>query len=244
MKNLSQDSLRAWLAGQLGKQGHGAKRKLAQHLGLGPAQVTRMSTTALGKETRDISVNELAAIVTFFGEAPPGYQVAPATDSATESARGFTIGLVAGRVEAGSFRIVDDFDQSAPERVTVPEDSEFPNARVLVFEVAGDSMNALEPIPILPGAQVVGLAYEDIAHRYPVRDGMVAVVQRTRDGGHLREWSIKQVEFHEDKIEFHPRSKNKAHKPIVVERDPFVDGGTEVEIIALVRRVINDIVIR
>ncbi|MEW9304511.1 S24 family peptidase [Labrys neptuniae] len=244
MNALRQDQLRAWLATMLGKAGHGAKTKLANHLGLTQAQITRMSRTDPGKETRDINVNELPAIVAFFGEAPPGYEMPASTDQATPSARGYSVALVTGRVEAGSFRLVDDYDQSEPQRVMVPEDPEFPNARVLVFEVAGDSMNALAPLPILPGAQVVALAFEDISHRYPIRDGMVVVVERTRDGGHLREWSIKQVEFHEDRIEFCPRSTNKTHKPIVVERDAFADGGTGIEIIALVRRVINDIVIR
>ncbi|WP_448952166.1 hypothetical protein [Labrys neptuniae] len=244
MTELSQNRLRAWLAGMLGRAGHGAKKKLAAYLKLSATQVTRMSTTELGKETRDISVNELASIVAFFGEGPPGYREAPSTDLAAPSVKGFTVGFVAGTVEAGSFRLVEDFDQSEPRRVAVPEDDEFPNARVLIFEVAGDLMNALAPVPILPGAQVIGLSYEDIAHRYPIRDGMVAVVERTRDGGHLREWSIKQIEFQDGEILLHPRSTNKSHKPIVVERDAFVDGATEVVIIALVRRVINDIIIR
>lgn len=73
-----------------------------------------------------------------------------------------------------------------------------------------------------------------------VRDGMVVVVERTRDGGHTREWSIKQVELYEDRIEFCPRSTNPKHKPIVVKRDALADEGVSVEIIGLVRRVINE----
>jgi hypothetical protein len=64
---------------------------------------------------------------------------------------------------------------------------------------------------------------------------MVVVVQRTRDGGHLREWSIKQIEFYEDRIEFHPRSTNSKHKPIVVPHDYQADEGTAIEIIGLLR---------
>ena len=64
---------------------------------------------------------------------------------------------------------------------------------------------------------------------------MVVVVQRLKDGGQTREWSIKQVEFFADRIEFHPRSTNARHKPIVVNHDMFADDGVEVAVIALIR---------
>ena len=102
-------------------------------------------------------------------------------------------------------------------------------------------MNNLRPRPILEGDRVVGVSYEDVAHEAVLRDGMVVIVERTRDGGHTREWSVKQVEIYQGRTEFHPRSTNARHKPIVVERDMFADDGTQVEIIALVRRVVNDL---
>jgi len=147
-----------------------------------------------------------------------------------------------GHVAAGVFREVDDFDQSEPETFWEPIDPQFPKARRMAFDVDpdGDSMNALKPRPILPGDTLVCVAFEDIADRLKVRDGLVVVVQRTRDGGHTREWSVKQVELYEDRIEFHPRSTNAKHKPIVVKRDAAADDGVEVEIIGLVRAVRND----
>ncbi|MBZ7923131.1 helix-turn-helix domain-containing protein [Ensifer adhaerens] len=148
---------------------------------------------------------------------------------------------VVGRVEAGAFREVDPFDQSERELISVPPDERFPHARQLVFDVTGDSMNNLRPRPIFDGDRVIAVAYEDVASEAVLRDGMVVVVERTRDGGHTREWSVKQVEIYEGRTEFHPRSNNPKHRPIVVERDAEADDGTRVEVIGLVRRVQNDL---
>ncbi len=156
-------------------------------------------------------------------------------------ARGMVAVPELGLVEAGAYRVVDDFNQAELPTFAMPPDEMFPSARLVAFLVAGDSMNALKPRPILPGDRVVCVSYEDVAHRVVIRDGMTVVVQRTRDGGHTREWSVKQVELYEDRTEFHPRSSNPRHKPIVVTRDVEADDGTQVEIIALVRRIVNDV---
>lgn len=148
---------------------------------------------------------------------------------------------VVGRVEAGTFREVDEFDQSERELISVPPDERFPHARLLVFDVSGDSMNDLKPRPILDGDRVICVAYEDVANEAVLRDGMVVVVERTRDGGHTREWSVKQVELYQGRTEFHPRSTNPKHKPIAVEHDASADDGTRVEVIGLVRRIQNDL---
>lgn len=147
---------------------------------------------------------------------------------------------VVGRVEAGTFREVDEFDQSEPVLISVPPDERFPHARQIVFDVSGDSMNNLRPRPIMDGDRVIAVAYEDVANEAVLRDAMVVIVERTRDGGHTREWSVKQVELYEGRTEFHPRSTNPKHKPIVVERDAEADDGTRVEVIGLVRRVQNE----
>lgn len=148
---------------------------------------------------------------------------------------------IAGTVEAGTFREVDEFDQSDARYVTLPADDRFPKARQMAFDVSGDSMNDLKPRPILPGDRIISVAYEDIDHETALRDGMVVVVERTKDGGHTREWSVKQIELYGDRVEFHPRSTNGRHKPILVNRNHEADDGTSVQIIALVRRIVNDL---
>jgi DNA-binding XRE family transcriptional regulator len=174
-----------------------------------------------------------------FGDGP-GEDTRAALSEVTLSRVGMTVGRVAGVVEAGTFREVDEFDQSEPIEIMLPRDEKFPNARQLVFDCAGDSMNDLRPRPIFPGDRLVCLAYEDIGH-VELRSGMVVIVQRSRDGGHFREWSVKQIEVFPDRAEFHPRSTNPKHKPIIVERDDEADEGVTVEVIALVRRVMNDL---
>lgn len=152
-----------------------------------------------------------------------------------------TVAAVIGRVEAGYFREVDEFDQSERELINVPPDPRFPHARQLVFDVSGESMNDLKPRAILDGDRIVGVAYEDVEHEAILRDGMIVVVERTRDGGHFREWSVKQLAILQDRTEFHPRSTNPRYKPIVVDRDLKADDGSQVQIICLVRRVMNDL---
>ncbi|WJR66987.1 helix-turn-helix domain-containing protein [Neorhizobium sp. CSC1952] len=200
---------------------------LAAHLGIAHPQITQLL-----KGKRKLKVNEIPKIAAYLGVDPPGGEIKPSSSKWVPARK-------AGIVAAGLFREVDEFDQSEPEEITVPRDENFPNARQLIFDVEGDSMNELKPRPILPGDTVVATAYEDIAGRVVLRDGMVVVVQRTRDGGHMREWSVKQIEIYEDRTEFHPRSSNPKHKPIIVHRQFDTDDGVSVEVIGLVRMVLN-----
>lgn len=148
---------------------------------------------------------------------------------------------VSGRAKAGEFIAIEDLgDFDEPETIYDIRDPRFPDARHLAFEVDGDSMNALKPRPIMDGDKVSALAYEDISERLPLRDGMIVVVERLRHGGLEREWSVKQLEIYEDRVEFHPRSTNPRFKPIVVKRDNNADDGTKVEIIAIVRRLVAE----
>lgn len=152
-----------------------------------------------------------------------------------------TVAAVRATVEAGAWREVDQFDQSEPEWVAIDPDPRFPDVTHDIYRVAGDSMNRLEPNPITPGSRVVALRYDEISNRYPLRDGLIVVVQRAREGGHILELSIKQVAWFNDRIEFQPRSSNPAHKPIVVEHDAWEDNGMTVEIVGLVTRIMHDL---
>ena len=202
---------------------------LAAHMGVAHPQVTQLL-----KGRRQLKVYELAKIAEYLG-----------TSLETPEVRLYTGPMrtapIAGTVEAGTFREVDEFDQSEPEQVQVAPDVKFPHARQVVFNVSGDSMNDLKPRPILAGDRLVCVAYEDVAGQVALRDGMVVVLQRTRDGGHYREWSVKQVQIYADRTEFHPRSTNPKHRPIIIERDMFADDGVTVDVLALVRRVENEI---
>lgn len=148
---------------------------------------------------------------------------------------------IAGKAKAGEFIAIEDLgDWDEPETFLDTRDPRFPHAKHLGFEVEGDSMNALKPRPIMDGDRLSALAYADIADRYPLRDGMIVIVERTRHGGHEREWSVKQLEIYEDRVEFHPRSTNPRYKPIIIKRDHQADDGVTVEIIAIVRRLVAE----
>lgn len=142
-------------------------------------------------------------------------------------------------VEAGAWREVDELNQEDPKWVTVPADEKFPDATQRVYDVSGDSMNDLKPHPITPGSRIVAVDYDEISSRSPLRNDLIVVIQRSRNGGQERELSVKQVAWFEDRIEFQPRSTNPKHKPIVVEHDSWEDNGVEVAIVGLVRDIIH-----
>ncbi|MCB5173683.1 LexA family protein [Microvirga lenta] len=177
---------------------------------------------------------------------------AQSSDAPSSSASGATLITektamvpIVGDVEAGAFREAPEFEPDDIEYVTDYPDKEFPHARRIGFRVRGDSMNGLKPRPMLEGDKVIGLDFHDLEGLMVLRDGLVVVVEQTRDGGHTREWSVKQLEIHEDRYEFCPRSTSLRHKPIVVPKtvfhDPSEDDGRQVRILALVRRVISDV---
>ncbi|MGF6157805.1 transcriptional regulator with XRE-family HTH domain [Ensifer sp. KUDG1] len=222
-----EDPYKKWVIENLEKPGM-SQTGLAKVLGVHPSAVNKIVS---GK--RGLKSHEVALAATYFGEAAPSSELTPYNGA-------LSVIPIIGTVEAGAFREVDDFDQSEPRTLTLPRDDRFPNARQIGFDVSGDSMNDLKPRPILAGDCAVCVAYEDVAGQVVLRDGMVVVVERTRDSGHFREWSVKQIEIYADRTEFHPRSTNPKHKPIVVHRNFEADDGVKVEVIALVRRIVNE----
>lgn len=119
-------------------------------------------------------------------------------------------------IQAGAWLAVDDSPQDDPPTIPVMLDRRYLHASQWLREVRGDSMNARN---ILPG---------DIAHLVDyggagvnLNTGMVVEVTRTRDGGGLREITLKEVELTPDGIVLWPRSTNPKWK------DPVrLDDGT------------------
>lgn len=228
------DELRNWVRQGLTKPGK-TKGGLAIAIGKTGSAITKILNG-----DRAIKLEELPLIAGYLDEAPPALpgvdlrlrqEVMPASEGRLVPV------TVAGPVQAGAFMPIDEFDQSEPETFYEPADPDFPRARRTAFDVIGDSMNRLEPAPILAGARVIGVNYDDIG--IPLRDNMVVVVQQEREAGFLREWSVKQIELTDDAVIFHPRSNNPRHKPIIVQRDLRADDGREVKILALVREIKN-----
>lgn len=149
-----------------------------------------------------------------------------------------------GYVEAGSWREVSEFTDLELDdltRVFRPRYTDYPEVRIVSATVRGDSMNALEKMPMPEGTVIVGLEFEGLKNRVPLRTGMVVIVEQKRDGGLLIERSVKQLEIYEDRYEFHPRSTNPKHKPIIVKHHLEEDGRREVSILAWIRSVHTDL---
>lgn len=202
--------------------------KLAAAVGLSTSQVQRFESG--DREPKKVDLENLARVLEctvaelISDEAPPA---APVYEKLLPIP-------LAGRTAAGVFREVVEFDDAEPEYVFEPEDEDFPKARRFALTVEGDSMNAAEP-PIPDGSRVICVDFEQTGQ--PFLDGMIVVVQRTREGGHLREWSVKEVELHDEEIWFCPRSTNKKHKPIKVLNNPSASEWNSMEVIGLVRDV-------
>lgn len=165
----------------------------------------------------------------------------PRTESTVEelpAGDAFTFAKVDGSVQAGAFLAVEAFDDDLGEVISAPRDPAFPFARQIAYRVKGDSMNRAQPKPMNEGDYIICAAWEDVGLKE--KDGLNVVVQQTTADGQLRERSVKEMRVFPDRFEFHPRSSNPAHKPIVVDRQYHTDDGKEVTVLALVRFVFDN----
>lgn len=236
-----------WLAPFIENSKVPSQEALADALGVSRATVNR-----LANDHSKLKLDRAQAMAPLLGVTPEDLmlnrlpweastRVEPLPDEVTKQKARTILAAVRATVEAGAWREVDQYDQSEPEWIPLDPDPRFPNVTHDIYKVAGDSMNKLEPNPITPGSRVSALRFDEIRNRFPLTDGLIVVVERTRDGGHIRELSIKQVAWFDDRIEFQPRSSNPIHKPIVIQHDSWEDGGMTVEIVGLVNRIMHDL---
>jgi SOS-response transcriptional repressor LexA len=122
--------------------------------------------------------------------------------------------------QAGAWLAVDDTGQEEPPMVPHVKDRAYPHARQWLREVQGDSMNAAG---VMPG---------DLAHLVEffgagLENGMIVEVTRTRDGGSLREITLKEVEVSDRGVLLWPRSTNPRWKDAVRLND---DSGDDIQV--------------
>lgn len=159
-----------------------------------------------------------------------------------DATRGFTLVKVDGPVAAGVFLRKPAFDDDLGEMLSAPRDPDYPFARQVAYRVEGDSMDQAKPRPIRDGDFIICVAWEDLG--LFERDGLIVVVEQTINSGQLRERSVKGLRLYEDRREFVPMSSNPKHEAIVVPRDDEPEDGREVRILALVRYVFDNQIIR
>lgn len=124
-----------------------------------------------------------------------------------------------GQVRAGAWLALDESVQDDPVMLTAALDSRYPHARQWLREVVGDSMNAK------------GIFDGDLAHLADWADtglalatGQVIEVTRYRDGGELREVTLKEVEVKRPgSYLLWPRSTNARWK------DPIILNGQDAD---------------
>lgn len=134
-----------------------------------------------------------------------------------------------GQIRAGAWLSVDDSSQEAERpMLTAAHDPRYPHARQWLREVVGDSMNAK------------GINEGDLVHIVDwieagpaMTTGMIVEVTRTRDGGELREVTLKEIEVRgSGGFLLWPRSTNPRWKdPIVLNGED--ESGTEVRVTGL-----------
>lgn len=129
-----------------------------------------------------------------------------------------------GPVQAGAWLAIDDTVQDEPPMMAVALDRRYPQAKQWLREVRGDSMNARN---IYPGdlAHVV----EIVGSGVNLNTGMIVEVTRMRDGGALREITLKEVEVAEGGLVLWPRSTNPRWKePVRLDDGSGTDVSVEV----------------
>jgi transcriptional regulator with XRE-family HTH domain len=128
-----------------------------------------------------------------------------------------------GPVQAGAWLAIDDTGQEEPPMMPAAPDRRYPHARQWLREVQGDSMNARN---IFPGdlAHIVELVGSGVN----LNTGMIVEVTRERDGGGLREITLKEVEIADDgSLILWPRSSNQKWKDPIRLSD---DTGSDIQV--------------
>lgn len=139
-----------------------------------------------------------------------------------------------GILEAGPFRPVDLLDQDEHRRIPISRDKRYPRGQFAAYEVRGDSMN-LENI--VEGMWVLAMNLEDWNTWYGgLRDGMLVVVQASRNSGQEIERTVKQLQIFPDRMVLVPKSTNSRHKPVDYLKKDDPDNGEKIEIIGVVTK--------
>ncbi len=211
----------------------GVHRDMISRLLLGKVSSPRGTTLLKIAEALNADVDWLAGRT---NEYRPYVKAASRGNGTDAPVRSLSRIPVVGKVEAGAFRPVDEhIDEATVRRIDAAPHWRFKNFNHFAFDVVGDSMNLAG---ISDGDTIICIDW--IESGMSELTGLTVVVERTINGGHLREWTVKEMEAFPDRVILHPRSSNPSHQPIVIERDHLADNGTEVKIIALVVNVLKN----
>lgn len=119
-----------------------------------------------------------------------------------------------GIVEAGTFRPTDIFNQEDEIRtIEMPLDPRYDSTRQFAFEVVGDSMTQAH---IEEGMWLLAVDSHLWQHLHgELRDGLLVIVARLRNGDPERELTVKRLRVFRDRIELRPESTNPKHQALI-----------------------------
>ena len=119
---------------------------------------------------------------------------------------------VVGQVEAGVWRESTLYAQSERE-ISVPQDERFSHLERYVVEVVGNSFDRVAP----PGSYAVCVPFDQTA--IALRSNLTVVIERSREGGSLKEATLRRTVSTPEGFEFHSHSHN-SETDIVREAEP------------------------
>jgi SOS-response transcriptional repressor LexA len=199
---------------------------LAKKAGVAPTTITRPLNDPEFKFTpKPATLRKIAEAAGL--DLPQGLSVAPSGPASVDSLP------MIGPIQAGKWAEIDESVQDEPVFFSVVADRRYPHARQWLREVKGDSMNARG---VMPGqlAHIVDIMDAGIN----LNSGMIVEVTRSRDGGALREITLKEVEISPQGIRLWPRSTNpRWTDPVVL--DDGRSGDIEVRITGLLLQAVQ-----
>lgn len=192
--------IRDWLAAELDRQGHGAKGKLAEYLGIRPEGVTRILGKP-GKEGREVGADELLKMREFFGSQPPSLKL----DLNPITANIETI-PVRGKVAASAWMDVEEMDFGWDDMEPVPTISGYPKELQFALMVDGNCLNKkADHGDVLICLDIIG-ANEGY------KEGDLVIVERKKYDGQMVQRTAKRVRKTAKGYELWPESNDPAHQ--------------------------------
>lgn len=199
---------------------------LAKKAGIAPTTITRPLNDPEFKFTpKPATLRKIAEAAGL--DLPQGLAVAPAGPASVDDLP------MIGPIQAGKWAEIDETVQDEPVFFSVVADRRYPHARQWLREVRGDSMNARG---IMPGhlAHIVDITDAGVN----LNTGMIVEVTRLRDGGALREITLKEVEVGPEGMKLWPRSTNPRWSEAVV-LDDGASGDIEVHVTGLLLQAVQ-----
>jgi len=139
-----------------------------------------------------------------------------------------------GQVAAGLWMESGLFETDAVRKTTFSGDLRFPSESQYLLQINGESLNRIAR----DGDLILCLDY--LQAGIEIKSGDLAVVERSRDGGHTVERTAKRLIRRDDVVELHPESDDpRFQEPVIFNEHD--EEATEVRIIAKVLSVIRQI---